>query len=371
MIIERTVFKQIDPYVDSPEAIIVAGMRRTGKTTLLQHYFGRIPTDNKLFLDLENPVHRKSFEEPNYEKIKFALEVLGLDFSKKAYVFLDEIQFAKALPSVVKYLGDHYGAKFFLTGSAGFYLKNLFSESLAGRKFLFEIHPLSFREFVAFKGSPIRLPDRRLGITPAVFDLISPYYEEFVRFGGFPGIVLKSSAEKKERALDEIFTSFYQQEVVQLGDFRKNEVIRDLILLLAERTGSKLELQKLSRELGISRPTLTEYLAFLEGTYLIKTIRPYSRGRDSELRRLPKVYFCDSGLAGRLARLDAGHLFENSVFQSLRAQGELNYYQKKNGAEIDFILDKKRLMKRSLRPGTPMSGPSRKRPKSWASTIGG
>jgi predicted AAA+ superfamily ATPase len=341
MIVKRSLFRSIDPYIESPEAIIVSGMRRTGKTTLLAHYFDLIPSSNKLSLDLENPVNRKIFEDPNYDGIKHALEIRGLDFSKRPYIFLDEIQFARSAPSVVKYFIDHHGAKFFLTGSASFYLKNVFSESLAGRKYIFELHPLSFREFMDFKGSPIKIPERGVEIKAQDFELISPYYEEFIRYGGFPGVVLKSRAEDKERTLDDIFTSYYQYEVLQIGDFRKNEVIRNLILLLAERTGSNLEVQRLSRELGLSRPTLSAYLAFLEGTYLIKTIRPYSRGLDSELRRLPKIYFCDSGLAGRLAQLDAGHLFENSIFQSLRSQGDLHYYQKKNGAEIDFILDQK------------------------------
>ncbi|MFZ2055514.1 MAG: DUF4143 domain-containing protein [Candidatus Aminicenantales bacterium] len=104
--------------------------------------------------------------------------------------------------------------------------------------------------------------------------------------------------------------------------------------------GSKLDIQKLSRELGIARPTLYEYLSFLEGTFFIKLIRPYARGKNSEIRKSPKVYLCDTGLANRLATLDEGKVFENSVFQNLRPRGEIAYYEKKNGAEIDFLLDK-------------------------------
>ncbi|HZV48041.1 MAG TPA: DUF4143 domain-containing protein [Thermodesulfovibrionales bacterium] len=91
----------------------------------------------------------------------------------------------------------------------------------------------------------------------------------------------------------------------------------------------------------MSRPTLYDYLAFLEGTYFIKTIRPFSKGRSTEVRKMPKVYMCDTGLANNFARLDEGHLFENSVFQNLRIRGALNYYQRKSGVEIDFVLDKK------------------------------
>src|SRR4030042_1863440 len=350
MIKPRLILDKIKPHYDSPEAIIITGMRRTGKTTLLNLIFSHIQSANKIFLDLENPLNRKYFEEPNYEKVKSSLEVLGSDFSRKAHIFLDEIQFVRTLPSVVKYLIDHYQAKFFLTGSASFYLKNLFSESLSGRKYIFELFPLTFREFLVFKDSALRIPENPRDIARPVFESISPLYDEYVRFGGFPGVVLKTSMLEKTRALDDIFTSYVQWEVRQLGDFRKNAMIRDLIVLLAQRIGSKLDIQKISKELGITRPTLYEYLAFLEGTFFIKLIRPFTRSRNSEIRKSPKVYLCDTGLANRLANLDEGRIFETSIFQNLRIKGEIGYYERKNGAEIDFLLDKTHAFEAKMTP---------------------
>ena len=139
MIKPRLIFKEIEPYFDSPEAIVITGMRRTGKTTLLNSIYQRIKSKNKVFLDLENPLNRKYFEEENYEQIRWAFEALGIDFKNKSFIFLDEIQFVKNLASVVKYFIDHYKVKFFLTGSASFYLKNIFTETLAGRKYIFEL----------------------------------------------------------------------------------------------------------------------------------------------------------------------------------------------------------------------------------------
>ena len=72
-------------------------------------------------------------------------------------------------------------------------------------------------------------------------------------------MVLRSSIDEKKKGLEDIFTSFFQLEVIQLGDFRKNEVIRDLMLLLMQRLGSRLDIQKISKELGVSRPTLQDY----------------------------------------------------------------------------------------------------------------
>ena len=331
---------EIEKYLLSPEAIVLTGMRRTGKTTVLNYFYHRLQTDNKLYLDLENPVNRMYFEELNYAKIKTTFEALGLDLARKSYVFLDEIQLSQNLPSAVKYLLDHYDIKFFLTGSASFYIKNHFTESLSGRKIIFELYPLTFREFLRFKDSALKIPDNSGNVTRPIFDTFYPLYEEYISHGGFPGVVLKSGVEAKRRALEDIFTSFFQMEIVQLSDFRKNDIIRDLILLLMQRIGSKLDIQKVSRELGVSRTTLNEYIAFLEGTYFIKRLRPFTQGRDYEIRKAPKIYLCDTGLANHFARVAPGALFENCVLQNLVPRGEINYYQKKSGVEIDFILNK-------------------------------
>lgn len=158
-------------------------------------------------------------------------------------------------------------------------------------------------------------------------------------------MVLRSSIDEKKKGLEDIFTSFFQLEVIQLGDFRKNEVIRDLMLLLMQRLGSRLDIQKISKELGVSRSTLQDYIAFLEGTYFIKTIRPFGLGRNSEIRKMPKVYICDTGMANHFARLDLGALFENSVFQNLRLHGEISYYQKKLALRLTSSLAEKKPMR--------------------------
>ena len=352
MIYPRTIFNDIERHLETPEAVILTGMRRTGKTTLLNLIRDRFDTGNNLlFLDLENPLNRKYFEEEDYERIKTSLQFLGLSFKTRPYIFLDEIQHVRTLPSVVKYFIDHYKAKFFLTGSASYYLKNLFTESLAGRKAIFEVYPLTFREFLGFKGSAFRIHGADATVTKPVFAAIDRLYEEYMRYGGFPEIVLKEDGREKAKALDDVFTSFFQLEVLQFSDFRRNDVVRDLMLLLMQSTGSKLDIQRLSRDLKVSRLALTGYLAFLEGTYFIKTVRPFSKGRSTEIRKMPKVYVCDTGLVNHFARLDEGHIFENSVFQNLRARGELNYYQRKSGVELDFILDQKEAYEVKIHPG--------------------
>ena len=334
---KRKLFDKLMARVEGPEAIVVTGMRRVGKTTLLRQVYEEIASDNKIFLDLESPVNQKYFEEENYDAIKYQLEVMGINSSQRAHIFLDEIQFVRNAPSVVKYLMDHYGYKFFLTGSSSFYLKNLFSESLAGRKTIYELFPLVFEEFLELKGSRFKLGDGKAD--KIIYEVVMPLYREYVEFGGFPGIVVKASTDEKKEALDDIFAAYFNKEVLGIGGFRNNQVVRDLILLLAARVGSKVEATKLAAELGVTRISVTEYLAFLEGTYFISLVDPYSVNRDVEVRGTKNVYLCDSGLTNRLARIDDGRVFENAIYQQLRSQGEVKYYQRQSGVEVDFIVD--------------------------------
>ena len=340
MIIERELIKKIIPLLDSPEAIIITGMRRVGKTTLLKYIFQRIESDNKLFIDLENPANQLLLEEKNYERIIDNLKVLGLTTSRQAYVFFDEIQLVKNIPTVTKYLFDHYKIKFLMTGSASFYLKNLFSESLVGRKYIFELFPLSFREFLKLKGSALQMTSLPAKFSSAVFEQIDLYYSEYLQFGAFPGVVQKENVQEKKLMLEDIFSSYFQLEVSGLGDFRKSNVIRDLIFLLMERIGSTLEYSRLATELGVSRQTILNYIDFLENTYFITRIRPFHRNLNLEIRKIPKCYLCDTGLARHFSRASEGALFENTIFNQLRPKGELNFYRRKSGSEIDFLLNK-------------------------------
>lgn len=93
------------------------------------------------------------FSEDNYESIIYALTQQGVVLNAKVLIAIDEIQLVPNLPSVLKYLYDSYpNIKFIVTGSSAYYMKNMFSESLAGRKKLFEIYPLNFSELLSFNG---------------------------------------------------------------------------------------------------------------------------------------------------------------------------------------------------------------------------
>ena len=136
-----------------------------------------------------------------------------------------------------------------------------------------------------------------------------------------------------------MYITTFEKDVQIVGDFRDIVIFRDLLLLIMQRTASKIDLGKLGSEVGIDRRTADKYLKFLESTYFIRLVMPYSTNRDNEIRGQKKVYLCDTGFLNRFAKVDSGCVFENAVFNTLdRRFNKVNYYQTKTGQEIDFVV---------------------------------
>jgi hypothetical protein len=339
-VIQRGIFPALQHALTDPRAIVLTGMRRVGKTTAVRWLLDQIPWPNKLYLDLERLDQRAVFGESNYDLVLNFLGNRGLDLSQPAFVALDEIQYVPNVPSVVKYLVDARGIKFILTGSSSYYLKNYFTESLAGRKAVFELFPLSFGEFLSFKGVPFRprTDFADMAFDPYEYERLKGYYEEYLAYGGLPDVALTPDPRTKLELLHDILSSYINIDVRLMADFQKIAELQQLLRVLAGRIGNKLDNSKLASIVGISRPTLVQYLEFLEKTYVICRLPAYSGSPDRATALGRKLYFVDNGIAGVLARLGEGPLFENAVFNQLRPYGELSYLAKGSDYEVDFIL---------------------------------
>jgi len=319
-------------------------MRRTGKTTLLRKLMELSEIPQKIFFDLERIDNRELFSEKNYDAVVYALEQRGLRFSEKVLICMDEIQLVPNLPSVVKYLYDHYDIKFILTGSSSYYLKNHFEESLAGRKKIFEIFPLSFGEMLDFKGVehiPSGAGFEQIIFSRPEYERLKPYYEEYIDYGGFPEVVLMPNIRDKKDMIADIVSSYINYDIASLMDFKKSEEAYKLIKLLAIRVGTRLEISKISILTGMSRYSVENYLQLFEQSYLIRTIPVTAGSPDREIVKAKKLYFLDNGIASMSAELSSGAKFENTIFNQLHHLGDVSYYSLKTGNEIDFVIDKK------------------------------
>lgn len=349
-IFKRQIMTEIDKYMDSRQAVVLTGMRRVGKTSVMRHFYNRLTTSNKVFLDLEDVLVRDIFTVTSYEDVALSLEERGVDLKDKdarAYVFLDEVQFSPQLPSIVKYLYDKYNIKFFLSGSSSYYIKNHFTESLAGRKYIFELYPLTFKEFLEFKGVKKVIPEGQAGFSQLAANkrsvhasAYSELYAQYIRYGGFPEVALTPIQEQKEKHLHDILNSYFQIDVTTFADFEDVAKLRDLLKLLTQRVGQRLNIDALSRALKINRKQVYRYLELLQMTYVIDLI-PQKSSLDNSVSSTKKVYFRDTGLANTLASVAEGSQLENSVYMNLVGKYALSYYQTSSGGEIDFVLDEK------------------------------
>jgi uncharacterized protein len=338
----RKIYPQLEKHLKVEEVTVITGMRRTGKTIAVKYLMEKIASKNKLYLDLERSDNREIFKQKNYDTILESFIQLGLDKNQKSYVFLDEIQLVKNIPSVIKYLYDTYAIKFIVTGSSSYYLKNLFSESLSGRKKIFELCPLNFSEFLVFKEIPHKnekFSDKFFN--PAQYARLSGYYEEYLNYGGFPKVVLTREVSRKKDLLFDILDSYINIDIKTLADFRNLDNVYKLLKILSQRVGTKLDYAKISRISGLSRETVLNYINFFEKTYIIFRLPVFSKSPDREIVKAQKLYFCDNGFLDILSDLDSGSKFENAVFNQLRGLGALQYYSLKSGREIDFVMDQK------------------------------
>ncbi len=339
---KRKIFIDLERHLNVKQVTVLTGMRRTGKTTLVKQLMQASDIEQKLFFDLEKLEDRDKFEVRNYDLIIKNFESQGIDFSKKVMICIDEIQLLPNIPSVIKYLYDHYNIKFIITGSSSYYIKNKFQESLAGRKKIFEIYPLDFGEYLTFNTIKFTALESILDVENNFYisEEIRSHYENYCNYGGFPEVVLTKNVSEKKDLLQDIINSYINIDLVQIADIRKINQIRSLIKLLSARIGSKLDISKIANTVNLSRQTVENYIYLLENTYFIKTIPVYSLNTDREIVKARKVYFLDNGIASQFADLGSGAKFENAVYNQLHHFGEVSYYQLKTGQEIDFILDK-------------------------------
>jgi len=343
---KREMFFVIRPQLQHKNAIVITGMRQVGKTTLMRQLYDDFE-GKRLWFDLDNPLDQMVFESSDYNSIYSELaRISEVKDGERLLVCIDEIQNLPEITKVIKHLIDYFGVKFIVTGSSNYYLRNLFPESLSGRKFLYVLPVLSFREFLMFNGRITE--DQLAGNLEEALQSKSKVnilqtrelYDTYIEFGGFPEVVITKDSDTKRLILRNIFASFFEKDIKVFTELKDVRELRDLILLLAVRNGNMLDVSKLSSELGINRVKMYNYLEFLEGIFFLRLLPKYSKSFDRSVGGGKKVYFSDTGILNLVAKVTEGQLFETAVANQLAYYGELSFYNKRNKSEIDFILNK-------------------------------
>ena len=336
-------------HLDNSEISLLVGPRQSGKTTLMLQLIEKLKEEGKKHIYLNLDVERDSIFFVSQTKL---LEKIRSELgSGYGYVFIDEIQKKENAGVFLKGIYDMgLPYKLIVTGSGSIELKEKIYESLAGRKRVFEIFPLSFSEFVNFK-TDYQYSDRLeeyFNINNAAgLELLN----EYLMFGGYPKVVLRETSEEKRAALEDIYKSFIEKDIQILLRIEKSEILTDLIKIVGSQNGRLTNYNELSNTLNISLPTIKKYLWYLEKTYIIEKSVPYFKNARKEITKSPIYYFNDLGLRNYLLDIrsfdgvvDKGFLFQNFVFNEIKklitpTAKSLRFWRTKQGAEVDIVID--------------------------------
>lgn len=347
-------------HLNAPEVTLLTGSRQVGKTTLMRQLQDKLQSQGKVFFhfNLEFENYLNAFNENPLHLFDFVPKQKG----QKIVVFIDEIQYLKNPSNFLKLLYDEHKSaiKLVVTGSSAFYIDEKFKDSLAGRKRLFHIKPISFAEFVLYKKGKLYFDYLLKGLNPKnnipllVAAEIEELFDEYLIFGGYPAVVKTNDVREKIDILTEISTSYVQKDLYDNG-VRKSSEFRKLMEIMASQCCGQLNVNDLCKMVKTTIPTLNHYLHLLEKSFHITLLKPFYNNYSKELVKMPKLFFQDNGFRNALlnnfdrlnARPDKGTLLENQAFQQLLKHYndyDVKYWRTTEQNEVDFILkDKKAL----------------------------
>lgn len=363
--IKRDIEEKIRSLNEEYACILITGPRQVGKTTVLR----AIMDDSRTYVTLDD------MEERALAKRDPAMFLQLHDTP----IFIDEVQYAPELFSVIKMAIDNGAApgSFWLTGSQAFRMMELAQESLAGRVAILHMPSLSQHEVYGsgectpFTVDLPALKARKQTHLPA--DIAAIY--ERIWNGSMPGLV---SGKYTDR---DVFYSSYAQtyidrdvtEQIQLTD---KLLFRDFIRAAACRAGQMLNIHDIASDVGVSNDTAKRWLQVLEKSDIIFLLRPYSNNLLKRTVQTPKMYFFDTGLVAYFTRYSSpeilangainGAILENYVVAEIRKtymncgkECLMWYYRDKDSNEIDLVIESDGELhplevKRSVNPGTEL-----------------
>ena len=353
--IKRDLEQTVRENLDMPEMIAILGPRQSGKTTLMQEIFGTL--EDALFISFED---RKILELFVEDEKTFA----ELYVKNNRYLFIDEFQYAKEGGKKLKYIYDLYpGTKILISGSSAPGLTIHGIKYLVGRIFIFNLYPLSFEEFLRYKHAALfatylekkesivaylfrnsELPE----ISMPLLEMLYEIYDEYCIYGGYPRVAISETSDEKETVLRNIYSTYFLREIKDLlsltTDFKLSKLIKSLSITL----GGLISYNSLEEVSGFDYKGLLVHLNILEKTYICKRVSPYFTNKRTEIIKVPKVYFFDTGFRNIIIddfraydlRQDIGSLNENFVFTQLTYAGvEVKFWRSKSRAEVDFVIE--------------------------------
>ena len=350
MSIIRDITLKAQKYLETDDIIVFIGARQAGKTTILKQIQAILEQKNQTvnFLNLED----LSYLELLNQSPKNIFKIFALDLGKKNYILIDEIQYLKNPSNFLKYLYDQHQdkIKLIVSGSSAFYLDKKFKDSLAGRKKIFNVRTLSFREFLRFKQENDLAGKNFSNLSLVEKEKTALYFYEYMLYGGYPRVVLSALLEKQE-LLREIAFSYIKKDIFE-ANIKQDEIFYKLFKILASQTSGLVNFSELASTLGVSKTAIDNYLHVMQKSFHVWLLKPFFKNIRKELTKMPKIFFNDLGLRNFFLnnfssfeqRDDKGALLENAVFRQLIERYEcedIRFWRTIQKKEVDFIINEK------------------------------
>lgn len=329
---------------ETPGRIIsVIGARRVGKTYLLfqhiQKLRKKIDNTKLLYINFENDKLFPFSLDKAQQIIETYYEMYPLNKSEKVYFFFDEIQNISEWNLFIRRLYDTENCFLFLTGSSSQLLSKEIATSLRGRTITFELFPLSFREFVQWRGIEVTK-----NISSAKKVEIIHAFHHYTESSALPELIIEKDNSLHHAILHEYINMVVYKDLIERHGLTQHTLIKHFIKFLSVNISNFISINKLfndfkSQGLHLSKNSLYDFLTYLEDSYIFYNTSVYSLSLREQQRNPKKIYAVDIGLKLLMDfQVDKGRILENIVFLELRRKYNEIFYLK-GSQEVDFFIN--------------------------------
>ncbi len=313
------------------EVVDLIGVRRSGKSFLLKLLIAKAQKD-WLYINFEDPFFLENNKPTVIEDLINAYTDMA-GFPPK-YLFFDEIQNIAKWETVVRKYRDAGGYKIFITGSSAKLLGQELATLLTGRHLSYEVFPLSFKEFLGFRGVALKNKTEIILQQGALLQ----HFQDYLQNGGFPEVVVTKDSD----VLKQYYRDILNKDILARHDIRDREALEQMGAFLISSSGKTVSLLSLQEQYKLTFESVTSYFSLFKECFLLFELPQFSYSLRTSQRSLKKVYCIDTGLANFTSikfSQDRGRMLENVVFLHLRRTGKkLYYFQGNNKIEADFVV---------------------------------
>jgi uncharacterized protein len=327
-IIPREISLHINRFKKTPFIIIISGIRRSGKSTLLSQIRSDNSTDS-YYVNFDD----ERFIQFTVDDFQSLYETLIELFGTKNTFLFDEIQNIKGWERFIRRLHDER-KKIYITGSNASMLSKELGTHLTGRHISFSLYPFSFKEFLRFKHHSYPNLHR---LTTEQKSLLKKLFNEYLKKGGLPEYL----QTKKEEYLKILYENILYRDIITRYNLPNERTIKEVVYFAVSNIGIEISFNSLRKLTGLtSATTIKEYFEYLENSYLTFLVPRFNPSLKKQIYYNKKIYFIDIAMArilGFRTSNDTGRMLENLVFLQLKREKKEIFFHKEK-YECDFLI---------------------------------